>query len=31
MNKKDLKTGDKIKIKYLPSNPKYAYYIKNNM
>ena len=26
--KKDLKTGDKIKIKYLPSNPKYAYYIK---
>ena len=26
--KKDLKTGDKIKIKYLPTNPKYAYYIK---
>ena len=27
--KKDLKTGDKIKIKYLPNNPKYSYYIKN--
>ena len=25
--KKDLKTGDKIKIKYLPKNPRYAYYI----
>ena len=25
--KKDLTTGDKIKIKYLPNNPKYAYFI----
>lgn len=24
--KKGLKTGDKIKIKYLPNNPKYAYF-----
>ena len=25
--KKDLNTGDKIKIKYIPNNQKYAYFI----
>lgn len=25
--KKDMNTGDRIKIKYLPDNPKYAYFI----